>query len=183
VSKWPARCGARPSRGIRHRTIPTGRRRRSQRLPLDLRGIDGITRIGRPDDGCTLILLPSVNRGSRRRGGHICHSQYVGDAAKSIAAAACPTDFLGHRIGTARCFGCLESACAECDRSSPRHAQFVHETFQIDRVVIDIDAAPEAGRDVRVAHRMLDQEIRHRISRSRPRPVALGTGRRRVPCR
>ena len=32
--------------------------------------------------------------------------------------------------------------------------QFVHEAFDVDGVVVDVDAAPEAGRDVRIAHAM-----------------------------
>src|SRR5258708_6285707 len=45
-----------------------------------------------------------------------------------------------------------------------RMRQLVHETFKIDRVVIDVHAAPEARRDGGIAHRVLDQEIGNRIS-------------------
>ena len=42
--------------------------------------------------------------------------------------------------------------------------QFIHEAFEIDRVVIDVDAAPEARRNVRIAHRMFDQKVRHGVA-------------------
>ena len=40
-----------------------------------------------------------------------------------------------------------------------RMRQLIHEAFEIDRVVVDVHAAPEARRDVRIAHRMVDQQI------------------------
>ena len=42
--------------------------------------------------------------------------------------------------------------------------ELVDETFQVNRIVVDVYAAPEPGNYVRIAHRMLDQEVRHRIA-------------------
>jgi hypothetical protein len=42
--------------------------------------------------------------------------------------------------------------------------QFVDEALQIDGVLVDVDAAPEAGRHRRVAHGVLDQQVRHRVA-------------------
>ena len=53
---------------------------------------------------------------------------------------------------------------AEGDRIlTDRMRQLVHETFEIERVVIDVHASPWTRRDVGIAHRMLDQEIGNRI--------------------
>ena len=41
-----------------------------------------------------------------------------------------------------------------------RMCKLIHKAFEIDRVVIDVHAAPEARNNVRIAHRMLDQDIR-----------------------
>ena len=60
-----------------------------------------------------------------------------------------------------------------------RLRQFIHEAFHIDRVLVHVDAAPEAGRNVGVAHRMLDQQVRHGVADRRVagRTQALERGR------
>ncbi len=68
----------------------------------------------------------------------------------------------------------------ELERILPRRMrQLVHEAFDVDRVLVDVHAAPEARRDMRVAHRMFDQEIGNAIaergvaaSAARPAKVA-----------
>src|SRR3989475_12816839 len=42
--------------------------------------------------------------------------------------------------------------------------ELVHEAFEEDRILVDVHAAPEARRDVRVAHRMVDQQVRDGVS-------------------
>jgi hypothetical protein len=39
--------------------------------------------------------------------------------------------------------------------------QFVHEALEIDGVLVVVHAAPEPGRNVRVAHGVVDQQIRN----------------------
>ena len=53
----------------------------------------------------------------------------------------------------------------ELDRILPgRLRQLVHEALDEDRVLVDVDAAPEARRHVRVAHRVVDQQVRHGVA-------------------
>ena len=47
----------------------------------------------------------------------------------------------------------------------PRH--FVHEAFHVDGVLVGVDAAPRADRHVRVAHRVLDEQVRHGVAELR----------------
>src|SRR5205823_9796126 len=39
-----------------------------------------------------------------------------------------------------------------------------HEAFEEDRVLVDVHAAPEPGRDMRVAHGVVDQQVRHGVA-------------------
>ena len=51
------------------------------------------------------------------------------------------------------------------ERVLPRRmGEFVHEAFEIERVLVVVDAAPEPRRHRRVAHRVVDQEVRDRIA-------------------
>ena len=54
-----------------------------------------------------------------------------------------------------------------------RLGQLVHEAFHVDGVLVGVHAAPEAWRHVRVAHRVIDQEVRHVVAVGR-----LGAARR-----
>ena len=57
---------------------------------------------------------------------------------------------------------------AECERILPgRMRQLIHEAFEIDRVLVAVDAAPEARRHMRIAHRMVDQQIGDRVTQPR----------------
>ena len=57
----------------------------------------------------------------------------------------------------------LHQLAAELERILVgRMRQLVHEAFEVDRVVVDVHAAPEAREDVRVAHRVVDQQVRDR---------------------
>ena len=42
--------------------------------------------------------------------------------------------------------------------------KLVHEAFQVNRILIVIHSAPEMRRDVRVAHRVVDEQVRNRIA-------------------
>ena len=45
-----------------------------------------------------------------------------------------------------------------------RLRQLIHEAFHEDAVLVDVHATPEARRDVRIAHRMVDQQVRDRVA-------------------
>ena len=53
----------------------------------------------------------------------------------------------------------------ERERILPRRVcQLVDEALEIDRVLVEIDAAPEAGRNGRIAHRVIDQQRRKGVA-------------------
>ena len=45
-----------------------------------------------------------------------------------------------------------------------RVRDLVDEALEVDRVLVQVDAAPEARRHVRIAHRVVDQQVRDRIA-------------------
>ena len=45
-----------------------------------------------------------------------------------------------------------------------RLRQLVHEAFEIDGVLVVVHAAPEPRRDVRVAHGVVDQQVRDGVA-------------------
>ena len=47
-----------------------------------------------------------------------------------------------------------------------RVREFVEEALKVDGVLIDVHAAPEAGRHVRISHRVVGQQVGHRVSES-----------------
>ena len=54
---------------------------------------------------------------------------------------------------------------AQRERILPgRVRDLVDEALEVDRVVVEVHAAPEAGRHVRVAHRVVDQQVRDRVA-------------------
>ncbi len=48
-----------------------------------------------------------------------------------------------------------------------RQRDFVDEALHVDAVLIGVDPAPRADRHVRVAHRVFDQQVRHRVAELR----------------
>ena len=77
-----------------------------------------------------------------------------------------PADLLGHGIEHGKVLRILGHQLApEFERIlADRMRQLVHEAFEIDRILVDVDAAPETRRDVGIAHRMLDQEVGNGIA-------------------
>ena len=54
---------------------------------------------------------------------------------------------------------------AELERVLPdRVRQLVHEAFDEDGVLVDVHAAPEARQDVRIAHRVVDHQVRDGVA-------------------
>jgi hypothetical protein len=51
--------------------------------------------------------------------------------------------------------------------------ELVHEAFEVDGVLVEVDAAPEARWHRRVAHRVVDQEVRDRVADRRLRPARV----------
>ena len=68
----------------------------------------------------------------------------------------------------------------ELERILPgRNGQLIHEAFEIDGVLIDVHAAPEPRRNVRVAHRVVDQQVRDRVANRALPPAGVETLERR----
>ena len=63
----------------------------------------------------------------------------------------------------------LERVLAGCLR------QLIHEAFEIDGVLIVVHPAPEPRRDVGVAHRMVDQQVRDLVAEHAFRPGRIET--------
>ena len=62
-----------------------------------------------------------------------------------------------------------------------RVRDLVDEALEVDGVLVQVDAAPEAGRHRRVAHRVVDQQRRERVADRRFRPRRIeALERRRV---
>ena len=62
----------------------------------------------------------------------------------------------------------LHEAAAEFERVLARRLRhLVHEAFHVDGVLVGVDAAPRADRHVGVAHRVLDQQVRHAVAELR----------------
>ena len=96
-----------------------------------------------------------------------------------------PAGLLRHRVEHGEMLRMLpHQLAAELERIlAGRVRQFVHEAFHVDGVLVGVHAAPEARRHVRVAHRVVDQQVRHRVAERALRPPALRPWNWRDPCR
>ena len=98
-----------------------------------------------------------------------------------------PADLLRDRIERGEIARMVaEQLAAEFQLVLPdRLRQLIHEAFDEDGVLVDVHAAPESRRDVRIAHRVVDQQVRDRVAERvlcRHREAArLGTRAGRAP--
>ncbi len=102
-------------------------------------------------------------------------------AIDALRRGLAPADLLGHGVEHGEVLRMLAHQLAtEFHRIlADRQRQLIHEAFHIDRVLVHVHAAPEAGRDVGIAHGMLDQQVRHGVADRRVagRTEALERGR------
>ena len=129
-----ARCG-RPSRCIRRRAPPTGRRRTSLRPALDLLRVDRMARIGGGDDAVHLSLPSSVTETSAHAGDVAAeaHRSARGRGYTPCGARLAPAGSLGHRVQHGQMLrDAWPSACARnasgswpaaCASSSMKHSR------------------------------------------------------------
>ena len=77
-----------------------------------------------------------------------------------------PADLVGNRVQHRQMLGAVaHQAAAKFQRiDTGRLGDLVHEALDVDRILVVVDAAPEARAQVRVAHRVVDREIRNRIA-------------------
>ena len=77
-----------------------------------------------------------------------------------------PANFLRHGIQHGQALRVIGHELApEGERVRSRSMrEFIHETLHVDGVLVDIDAAPEARRHRRVAHRMVHEQVRDAVA-------------------
>ena len=95
----------------------------------------------------------------------------LGEAAiDALRRGLVPAGPLGDRVEHGEMLRMVRhQLAAERERVLPgRVRQLVHEAFEIDGVLVDVHAAPEARRHVRVAHGMVDQQVRDGVAERAP---------------
>ncbi len=107
--------------------------------------------------------LAAAHHRDFRRPGHIAAIGHLlgKPAIDALRGRLSPADLLGHGIEHREVLGIFRhQLAAKLERIlSGRVRELIHEALEIDRVLIVVDAAPEARRDVRVSHGMIDQQI------------------------
>src|SRR5262249_6982748 len=141
---------------------------------LDLGGnlvrIDRVTAIDTHHHAVNLDFARLAHRhlGHRRRVTRVTH-ELRNATMHSGGQRLAPLRFRRHRVQYAEMLRMiLQEDAAELEgvlARSPRH--LVHEAFQEQAVLIRVDAAPRPDRHVGVAHRVLDQQVGHRVAELR----------------
>ena len=146
---------------------------RARDLPVDLGRVDGVGWICCADDPVHFDLVAASNRDFRRSRHigverlHVCEPTI--DALRCRLA---PTDSLGHGVEHGEVSRML------CHQFAPEFElvladglrQLVHEALQEDGVLVDVHATPEPRLDVRIAHGMVDHQVRDRVAECVFRP-------------
>src|SRR5262249_58171874 len=134
---------------------------RTGTLPLNLRWIDRIARISDANDAMDLDLV-AVDR-DLGAGGHVAAVIiYLREpAVDSLWRRRPPAPLGGRRIEHGKVLGMLcHQLATEFELVvADRLGELVDEAFEVDGVVIDVHATPEAGLNMRVAHRMIDEDV------------------------
>src|SRR6267143_2179731 len=136
-------------------------------LALDLRRVHRVARVGGGDDTVHLDLVAVLDRDLAGRSDEAVEAMQVRKAAIDAAGRGlAPADLLSDRVQHAEVPRVLRHQLApEFERVLARgFRQLVHKALDEQRVLVDVDAAPEAGRHVGVAHRVVDQEVRDGIA-------------------
>src|SRR5262245_20356575 len=140
---------------------------RASDLPLDLRRVDRMTWIGRAHDAVDFdgTIAADRNLSACRHVAAVTHmlSQPTEDALWRRLA---PPRRFGDGIEDGEMLGMIcHQLAPELERVlADRMGKLVHEAFEIDGVVVDVHAAPEARRDVWVAHGVVNQKVRDGVA-------------------
>src|SRR5262249_1380922 len=154
---------------------------RARDLPLDLSWIDRVARIGGGNNAVNFDLV-AVDR-DFGAGSHITAERHgLGEAA--VDALRCwraPARLRRYGIEHGEVLWMLRHQLApEFERVDARFlCKLVHEAFEVNGVVVDVHASPEAWIDVRVAHRMIDQDVGDRVADRRFRSARIEARERR----
>src|SRR5882672_7687074 len=136
-------------------------------LALDLRRVHGVAGVGGGDDAVHLDLVAVAHRDFAGRGDEAVEAMQVRKAAIDAAGRwLAPADLIGHRVQHAQIPWMFRHKLApELERIlAGRVRELVHEALDEQRVLVDVDAAPETRRHVGVAHRVVDQQVRHGVA-------------------
>ena len=112
-------------------------------------------------------MLPPLTEISRARRDVAVERHHLRQAAiDALRRRLAPARALGHRVQHGEVLRVLGHQLApELERVlAGGLRQLVHEALDEDRVLVDVHAAPEARRDVRVAHRVVDQQVRDGVA-------------------
>ena len=174
-------------RASRRRARPTGRRRRSLRPARAI--CSGLT--AWPGSVAAtmrwILSLPSSSTETSAQPRRSCRSPCAarGREARPAGAGLPQPIALGDRVQHREVLRVLRhQLAAERERILPgRMRQLVHEALEIDRVLVEVDAAPEARRHRRIAHGVVDQQVRDRVADDALRPAGVEPleGRRVAP--
>src|SRR5262249_39566653 len=136
-------------------------------LSLDLRRIDGVARVGGGDDAVDLHLVAILHRDLAGRRDEAVEAMQVREPAMDAARSGlAPADALGYRVQHPEVPRVLRHQLPpELEGIlAGRFRQLVHEALDEEGVLVDVDAAPEPRWHVRVAHRVVDQQVRNGVA-------------------
>src|SRR5262249_56117335 len=87
-------------------------------------------------------------------------------AVDALRCGLAPTDALGHRVehGEVSRMLCHQLASELELVLADGLRQLVHEALQEDGVLVDVHATPEPRLDMRIAHGMVDHQVRDRVA-------------------
>src|SRR6266446_7391103 len=136
-------------------------------LPFDLGRVDRMAGISGSDDA---VDFHGTITGDR----NLCACRHVAAVAHMLGQATedalrrwlTPPRLVGDGIEDGEMLSMVRHQLApELERVlADRMGKLIHEAFEIDGVLVDVHAAPEARRDVWVAHGMVDQKVRDGVA-------------------
>jgi hypothetical protein len=139
-------------------------------LPLDLRRIDGGAGIDGGNDAMHFDLV-TVSDGDFGDGRDVTSEPHLlGDPAKhTVGCGLVPADSLRDGVENGKMLRMIRhQLAAEFERVLPdRMRQLIHEAFEIDRVLVAVDAAPDTRRNMGIAHGMVDQQMGDGVTQPR----------------
>ena len=139
-------------------------------MSLDLRRIDGGAGIGGGNDAMHFDLVTVSDRYFGGGGDVTSEPHMLGDTAKhTFCCGLIPSYSLGDGVENGKMLRMIRhQLAAEFERVLPdRMRKLVHEAFEIDRVLVAVDAAPNTRRNMRITHGMVDQQVGDRVTQPR----------------
>src|SRR3954447_16378032 len=104
---------------------------------------------------------------------HLLRKTAINAARRRLA----PANVLGNGIEDSKVLGMIRHELAtKLERVlAGRVRKLIHEAFQINRILIVVHSAPEVRWDMRVAHRVVDKQVRNRIAERTFRTARIKT--------